>query len=61
MIKGGLYHVYNRFARGEGVLGDPEEAIRFVERVRDAKGRDGFVVLAWCVMPNHFLCAAAHK
>lgn len=28
LIEGGLYHVYNRFARGEEVFADPEEAIR---------------------------------
>ena len=30
-VEGGLYHVYNRFARGESVFADPEEAIEFVE------------------------------
>jgi hypothetical protein len=30
-VEGGLYHVYNRFARGESVFSDPEEAIEFVE------------------------------
>jgi REP element-mobilizing transposase RayT len=54
MIEGGLYHVYNRFARGEEVFGDPEEATCFVERLRETKNRDGFLVFAWCVMSNHF-------
>ena len=53
-VEGGLYHVYNRFARGEAVFGDPEEAIEFVERLRDTKERDGFAVHAWCLMSNHF-------
>ena len=54
MIEGGLYHVYNRFARGEEIFGDPEEAICFVDRLHEVKGRDGFAVLAWCLMSNHF-------
>ena len=29
LIEGGLYHVYNRFARGEEIFADPEEAIEF--------------------------------
>ena len=29
MIEGGLYRVYNRFARGEDVFADPEEAVEF--------------------------------
>jgi REP element-mobilizing transposase RayT len=54
MVEGGLYHVYNRFARGEDVFSDPEEAVDFIERLRQAKERDGFVVFAWCLMSNHF-------
>jgi putative transposase len=54
MIEGGLYHVYNRFSCGEGVFGDPEEAICFVDRLHEVKARDGFTVLAWCLLSNHF-------
>jgi hypothetical protein len=45
-VEGGLYHVYNRFARGEGVFADPEEAVEFVELLREVKGRDGFLGLS---------------
>ena len=54
LIEGGVYHVYNRFARGEDVFADPEEAIGFVELLRAVKQRDEFVVFAWCVMSNHY-------
>lgn len=54
LIEGGLYHVYNRCARGEGVLADPDEAIALVELLRGVKERDGLTVFAWCVMSNHF-------
>ncbi len=54
-VEGALYHVYNRFAGGEGVFGDPEEAIGFVERLREVKTRDGFVVFAWTLLTNHYL------
>ena len=37
LIRGGLYHVYNRFARGEEVFADPEEAIAFLGLLRDLK------------------------
>ena len=53
-VEGALYHVYNRFARGEGVFGDPEEAIDFVERLREVKTRDGFNVFAWTLLTNHY-------
>jgi hypothetical protein len=52
LIEGGLYHVYNRFARGESVFSDPEEAIAFVELLRDVKQRDGMTILAWAVLWN---------
>jgi len=54
VIEGGLYHVYNRVSSGEHVFADPEEATEFIEIVRDVKKRDGWTVLAWCVMSNHF-------
>jgi putative transposase len=54
LLEGGLYHVYNRFARGESVFGDPEEAIEFVELARVVKKRDGLTVFAWALLSNHF-------
>jgi REP element-mobilizing transposase RayT len=52
-IEGGLYHVYNRVSSGEHIFADPEEAMEFIEIVRDVKKRDGWTVFAWCVMSNH--------
>jgi REP element-mobilizing transposase RayT len=54
MVEGGLYHVYNRFARGEGVFADPEEAVEFAELLREVKVRDGLMVYAWALLSNHF-------
>jgi REP element-mobilizing transposase RayT len=53
-VEGGLYHVYNRIASGEPVFSDPEEAAEFIELIRETKTRDGWTVLSWCVMSNHF-------
>lgn len=53
-VEGGLYHVYNRVASGEPIFSDPEEAVEFIETIREAKTRDGWTVLAWCVMSNHY-------
>ncbi len=52
MIEGGWYDVSNRFARGEEIFADPEEAIVSVDRLQ-TKARDGFAVLAWVLMSNH--------
>lgn len=54
LVEGGLYHVYNRFARGEGVFSDPEEAMEFAELLREVKQRDGLTVFAWALLSNHF-------
>ena len=54
LVEGGLYHVYNRFARGESVFTDPEEAVEFAELLREVKRRDGLTVYAWALLSNHF-------
>lgn len=53
-VEGGVYHVYNRVASGEPVFSDLEEAAEFIETIRETKTRDGWTVLAWCVMSNHY-------
>jgi REP element-mobilizing transposase RayT len=54
LIEGGLYHIYNRFARGEGIFSDPEESVEFLELLRDLKKRDRFQVFAWSLLSNHY-------
>jgi len=54
LVEGGLYHVYNRYARGEEVFSDPQEAIEFLGLIRDLKQRDGLQVLAWSLLSNHY-------
>ncbi len=54
LIEGGIYHVYNRVSRGEHAFRDEAEAERLLTRLLDTKRRDGFQVLAWCLMSNHF-------
>jgi putative transposase len=39
---------------GRDVFADPNEAIELIEIIRDIKDRDGWTVVAWCVMSNHF-------
>ncbi|RLE24014.1 MAG: hypothetical protein DRJ65_10705 [Acidobacteria bacterium] len=54
VVEGGVYHVYNRISSGEAVFADPNEAIEFIEIIREVKKRDGWTVFAWSVMSNHF-------
>jgi REP element-mobilizing transposase RayT len=53
-IEDGFYHVYNRVTRGERVFADDGEADRLVDVMREVKQQDGLIVLAWCVMSNHY-------
>ena len=53
-IPGAIYHVYCRVARGEFVFDDGREADEFVEAVREVGDLDGWEVLAWCLMGNHY-------
>jgi len=58
---GAVYHVYNRLARGEQAFGEEGVAQAFVELLREVMSRDQVRVFAWALMPNHYLCVAAHK
>ena len=53
-VEGGIYHVYNRFARGADLLAEEDEASRFLDFLRRARDRDGLTVFAWCLMSNHY-------
>jgi len=53
-VEGATYHVYARITRREEIFVEPQEAEAWVAAVRDVKQRDGLVVLAWCLMSNHF-------
>ncbi len=54
LIEGGLYHVYNRFARGEAIFADPREVGNFLDIFREVKKRDGLTLYAFCVLSNHY-------
>ncbi len=45
-VEGGIYHVYNRFARGTEIFAEPEEAIEFIEILRKARDRDDLRIYA---------------
>jgi len=53
-VEGGIYHVYNRFASGEAVFGDPDAAMEFIEVLRFVRQRDGWTVFAWVLMSDHY-------
>ena len=54
VVEGGIYHVYNRFARGAEIFLEGDEGPRFLELVRTVRDRDDLTILAWCLMSNHY-------
>jgi len=54
LVPGAVYHVYNRISSGERVFEGEEAAGELIDLIRDAANRDGWSVLAWCTMANHY-------
>ena len=54
IVEGGLYHVYNRFARGAAVFDEGDESERFLDLLRRVRDRDGLTIFAYCLMSNHY-------
>ncbi len=52
-VEGGIYHVYNRFARGAEVFAEGDEAERFLGLLHKVKARDGLTVFGRCLMSHH--------
>ena len=53
-VEGGIYHVSNRVTRGESAFGEDPEAERLLDAMREVKQQDGLVILAWCIISNHY-------
>ena len=49
-----IYHVYCRVARGDFIFDDDSEAMEFIERMREVRDLNGWSILAWCLMGNHY-------
>ena len=58
---GAVYHITSRGnGRGDIFLGDDDRR-QFLELLGEVVRRFGWIVTAYTLMTNHFLCAAAHK
>jgi len=60
-VPNGYYHIYCRVARGEFVFDERSEAVRWIDTVAFVLRRHDLHCLAWALMSNYYLCAAAHK
>ena len=52
--EGRVYHVYNRFSRGEPIFEETVEVGRFLDLLSEVKQTDGFALLAFCILPTHY-------
>ncbi len=50
---GGVYHIYNRTAKGRSLFSSESDYVSFLERYRKYFHRY-FVTFAYCLVPNHF-------
>jgi REP element-mobilizing transposase RayT len=51
---GAIYHVINRGDRREDIFRDDADRTRFLETLGETCGKTDWVVLAYCLMRNHF-------
>jgi REP element-mobilizing transposase RayT len=51
---GAIYHVMNRGDRRELIFNDGADRKRFVQTLGEACQKTGWLLHAWCLMPNHF-------
>ena len=51
---GAIYHVMNRGDRREPIFKDDKDRLLFLEGLGEACEKTGWVIHAWCLMPNHF-------
>ncbi len=49
----GINHVMLRGINRQRIFEDDEDRDRFLEILKKSKEKDGFDLLAWCLMPNH--------
>ena len=49
----GIYHVMLRGINRQRIFEDDEDRDRFLEILKKSKEKDGFDLIAWCLMPNH--------
>ena len=49
----GIYHVMLRGINRQRIFEDDEDRDRFLEILKKSREKDGFDLIAWCLMPNH--------
>ena len=49
----GIYHVMLRGINRQRIFEDDEDREQFLAILKKTKEKDGFDLIAWCLMPNH--------
>ena len=56
-----VFHVISRCMNREFLIDGPMERGRYLSLLERGLSHSDAKVLAWCIMSNHGLCAAAHN
>jgi REP element-mobilizing transposase RayT len=60
-VPSGYYPVYARGGRGEFIYAAPVRGDHWLRTVKAVAQDFDLGILAYCLMRNHYLCAATHK
>src|SRR3990167_3288821 len=52
--KGAYYHIYNRGVAKQNIFLIDADRLRFISRIGQYSNKFDIVVIAYCLMPNHF-------
>ncbi len=58
---GAVYHVMSRGNRREEIYRDDTDRKLFLETLAEVCARTGWIIHAYVLMDNHYLCEASHK
>lgn len=58
---GAVYHITSRGNDRRDIFLDDDDRREFLELLGEVVRRFGWIVTAYTLMTNHYLCAAAHK
>ena len=51
---GGIYHIYNRGSHRESIFREPDNYLFVLRKIKNYSSELHLVILAYCLMPNHF-------
>jgi hypothetical protein len=60
-FEGAIYHIMSRGNRGDAIFLDDKDRETFIDTLDEACTKTGWLVHAFVLMGNHYLCGAPHN